>query len=118
MDIRRTIGRLLAVFVIAGLAFAPMVTPATAKGAASAVTVDMSAMSADMPCCPDEQKSDGCKDCPLLALCMLTVAQADLSAANGIRISFQVGRLSFAFDDLAADGLVGDPPDHPPRTST
>ncbi len=49
---------------------------------------------------------------------MLTVAQADLSAANGIRISFQVGRLLSAFDDLAADGLVGDPPDHPPRTST
>lgn len=118
MDIRRTIGRLLAVFVIAGLAFAPLVTPAAAERVTSAATGDMSAMSADMPCCPDEQKSDGCKDCPLLALCMLTVAQADPSASNGIRISFQVRRLSFAFDDLAADGLVGDPPDHPPRTST
>jgi hypothetical protein len=117
MDIRRTIGRLLAVFVIAGLAFAPMVTPATAKGAASAVTVDMSAMSADMPCCPDEQKSDGCKDCPLLALCMLTVAQMTPAPAGGIQTAVGTRRLSFALYDLQADGLAGVPPDHPPRTS-
>ena len=36
---------------------------------------DMS-MSADMPCCPDEQKSKDCQDCPLVAMCILKTAQA------------------------------------------
>jgi hypothetical protein len=74
-------------------------------------------MPADMPCCPDEPKADDCKDCPLLALCMLTVVQANPSAVNGIPISFQVRLLLFAFHDFAADGFIGDPPDYPPRTS-
>ncbi|WP_441277205.1 hypothetical protein AB7783_06985 [Tardiphaga sp. 172_B4_N1_3] len=117
MKLRRIIGRFLAVFVIAGLAFAPLVTPAAAKRLASAEMTGMSAMSADMPCCPDEQKTDGCKDCPLLAMCMLTVAQAEPAAFQGAGISFQARRLTFALDDVAADGLIGDPPDHPPRIS-
>ena len=117
MNLRRIIGRMLAVFVIAGLALAPMVAPAAAKRV-PAVMTDMSATSADMPCCPDEQKSDGCKDCPLLAMCMLTIAQAEPATVNGIEIYFGTRRLAFAFADVAADGLVGDPPDHPPRTST
>jgi hypothetical protein len=114
MNLRRIIGRFLAVFVIAGLAFAPLVTPAAAKRVASAGMTDMSA---DMPCCPDEQKTDGCKDCPLLAMCMLTVAQVVPSPTDGVQALFQTRRLSFAFADLTADGLVGVPPDHPPRIS-
>ncbi len=116
MNLRRIIGRMLAVFVIAGLAFAPLASPAAAKRVAAAGMTDMSATSADMPCCPDEQKSDGCKDCPLLAMCMLTIAQAEPATVNGIGIFFGIRRLAFAFVDVAADQLVGDPPDHPPRT--
>lgn len=108
---------MLAVFVIVGLVFAPLVTPAAAKRLAAAEMTDMSAMSGDMPCCPDGHRTDGCKDCPLIAMCMLTVAQAEPASGAAVQISFQVRRVSFALYDLAADGLVGIPPDHPPRIS-
>ena len=118
MNFRRLIGRLLAVFVIVGLVFAPLVTPAGARHLAAAGIADMTAMSGDMPCCPDGQKGKGCRDCPLVAMCMLTIAQAEPSLTNFIQISFQTRRLSFALVDLTADGLIGDPPDHPPRILT
>jgi hypothetical protein len=51
-------------------------------------------------------------------MCMLTIAQANPSPINGIQVYFQTRRLSFALADLIADGLMGDPPDHPPRIST
>ena len=117
MDLRRLFGLLLAVFVIAGLVAAPLVTPAAAKRLAAAEMTDMTAMSGDMPCCPDGQKSNNCRDCPLVAMCMLNIAQAEPSLTNGIQVSFQIRRLSFALDDLIADGLIGSPPDHPPRIS-
>jgi hypothetical protein len=115
MNFRRLIGRLLAVFVIVGLVAAPLVTPAAAKRLAVS---DMAAMSGDMPCCPDGQKNKSCPDCPLVAMCMLTIAQAEPSPTNGIQVSFQARRLSFALVDLSADGIIGAPPDHPPRIST
>ena len=115
MNLRRLIGRLLAVFVIVGLVVAPLVTPAAAKSFAAA---DMAAMSGDMPCCPDGQKNNNCQDCPLVAMCMLTVAQVEPSPTNSIQIFFQARTLAFALVDLIADGLIGDPPDHPPRIST
>lgn len=118
MNLRRLIGRLLAVFVIVGLVFAPLVTPAAAKRLAAAEMTDMAAMSGDMSCCPDGQKGNACQDCPLVAMCMLTIAQAEPSPVNGIQISFQIRRLSFALVDLTADGLIGVPPDHPPRILT
>ena len=115
MNLRRLIARLLAVFVIVGLVAAPLVTPAAAKRLAVS---DMAAMSGDMLCCPDGQKNDSCPDCPLVAMCMLTIAQAEPSPINGIQISFQTFRLTFALVDMFADGLVAAPPDHPPRILT
>jgi len=112
MNLRRLIARLLAVFVIVGLVAAPLVTRAAAKRLAVS---DMAAMSGDMQCCPDGQKNKGCQDCPLVAMCMLTIAKAEPSPTNGIQVSFQAHRVSFALVDLIADGLVGSPPDHPPR---
>ncbi len=117
MLMRNLIGRIMAVFLIAGLVAAPLVSPVAAKSMAASQIVDMSAMPADMPCCPDEPKTDGCKDCPLLALCMLTVAQMTPAPAGDIVAAFGTRRLSFALYDLQADGLAGVPPDHPPRTS-
>jgi hypothetical protein len=118
MNLRRLIGRLLAVFVIVGLVVAPLVSPVVAKRMPVGEMSDMAAMSDDMQCCPDGQKSNSCQDCPLVAMCMLTIAQAEPSPANGIQISFQTHRLSFALVDLTADSLIGDPPDHPPRILT
>src|SRR5712672_2756960 len=118
MNLHRLIGRLLAVLVIVGLVAAPLVSPVAAKRLPVGEMSDMAAMSGDMPCCPDGQKSNSCQDCPLVAMCMLTIAQAEPSPTNGIQISFQTRRLSFALVDLAADGLIGDPPDQPPRILT
>ena len=117
MNLRRLIGRLLAVFVIVGLVAAPLVSPVAARLPVGEMS-DMAAMSGDMQCCPDEQKSNSCPDCPLVAMCMLTVAQVEPSPANVIQISFQARRLSYALVDVIADGLAGAPPDHPPRIST
>lgn len=118
MNLRPLIGRMLAIFVIVGLVFAPLVTPAAAKRLAAAEMTDMAAMSDAMPCCPDGQKSNNCRDCPLVAMCMLTIAQADPSPTDANQVFFQSHRLFFAFEDMIADGLIGVPPDHPPRTLT
>jgi hypothetical protein len=115
MNLRRLIGRLLAVFVIVGLVVAPLVSPVAAKRLAVG---DMAAMSDDMQCCPDGQKSNSCQDCPLVAMCMLTFAQAEPSPTSVIQVSFLTRTLSFALVDLTADGLIGAPPDHPPRILT
>jgi hypothetical protein len=115
MNLYRLIGRLLAVIAVAALVAAPLVTPAAAKALAVA---DMSAMAGDMSCCPDGQKNNSCQDCPLVAMCMLTIAQAGPSPTDGVQISFQTRRLTFALVDLIGDGLIGAPPDHPPRIST
>jgi hypothetical protein len=118
MNLCRLIGRLLAVFVIASLVTAPLVTPAAAKRLAVAEMTDMAAMSGDMPCCQDRQNKNECKDCPLIAMCLVTIALAEPSATNSIEAPLQTRRLHFAFDDTIADGLIGTPPDHPPRIST
>src|SRR5260370_35559648 len=118
MNLRRLIGRLLAVLVIVGLVAAPLVSPAAAKSMTAGEMSDMAAMSGDMQCCPDGQKNKSCHDCPLVAICMLSIAQAEPSATNGIQVFFQTRRLSFALVDLIVDGLIVDPPDHPPRFMT
>jgi hypothetical protein len=118
MNLRRLIGRLLAVFVIVGLVAAPLVTPAAAKRLPAGEMSDMADMSGDMPCCPDGQKNKSCPDCPLVAMCMMTIAPAEPFPANAIQVAFLTRRLSYALVDLFADGLIGDPPDHPPRIST
>lgn len=118
MDVRRLVGRLLAVLVIFGLVFGPLVTPAAAKRLAAVEMTDMIAMSGDMPCCPGGQKGNDCQDCPLAAMCMLNIAQVGPFPTNDIQISFQIRRLPLALDDSIADGLIGTPPDHPPRIST
>ena len=129
MDVRRLIGRLLAVFVIVGVVAAPMVTPAAAKRLPVASTMDMSAMSDHMTCCQavmkdgmnccsEQQKNNDCQDCPIMAICTLTLAQAEPPSANGIPAPLSSSRSLFvALDDLIADSLIGSPPDHPPRIS-
>jgi hypothetical protein len=129
MNVRRFIGRLLAVFVIVGLVAAPLVTPAAAKRLAVASAMDMAAMAGDMPCCQavmkdgmnccsEQQKGNDCQDCPVMAICTLTLAQAEPPLANSIPAPLLSTRTLFvALDDLVADSLIGSPPDHPPRIS-
>ena len=116
----RFVCRLLAAFVIAGLVLQPLAAPVAAKQVFVAATTNVtsvSAMSGDMSCCAHEQKSNGCKECPA-AMCASMFAQAEPSSTGAIRIYFQTRRLSLALDDLIVDGLIGGPPDHPPRNWT
>jgi hypothetical protein len=114
MVLRRFIARLLAIFVVAGLALAPLATPVAAAPSHPAGMMDMS-MSADMPCCPDEQKSKDCQDCPLVAICVLKSAQAGPSLIAGFPVRYAIRVAHSVLDDVAADGLDRPPPDQPPR---
>ena len=116
MNFRRLLSRLLAVFVIAGLIAAPLVTPAAAKFQSVAEMTDMSAMSGDMPCCPDQQKSKDCQDCPLVAMCVLKTVQAGPSASDALPLRYAITTVHSFIDDAPGDGLDRPPPDHPPRS--
>jgi len=114
MHLRRLIGSLLAVLVIAGLAIEPLAVPAVASQPLASGMADM-AMSADMPCCPDEQKSKDCQDCPLVAMCVLKSAQAGPDSTAALPLRHAMRTAHSVMNDAPADGLERPPPDHPPR---
>jgi hypothetical protein len=91
-----------------------LATPTVAAQPHAAGMMDIT-MSADMPCCPDEQKSKDCQDCPLVAMCVLKNAHAGPSLASAMPLRHAI-QMSYSFpDDVPADGLDRPPPDHPPR---
>jgi hypothetical protein len=117
MNVRKLFRLLLAVLVTAGLMVAPLVTPAAAEHSMTAGMVqkaDMPDMAADMPCCPDKQKSTDCKDCPLVAICMLKVLQSGPST-SAVLMRYQSRQHLRPLDDTIVDGLARPPPEHPPR---
>jgi hypothetical protein len=101
--------------VIAGLIAAPLTSPVAAIGSSNVAMSDMASMSGDMPCCPDTQKNNNCKDCPLLAICMLKNLAAH-PAFEAIVLRPARHHQLAVMDDLMNDGLDHPPPDHPPRT--
>lgn len=111
---RRLIASILAVCLTIGLTLSPAVTPAIADDVSVAM-MGMSAMADDMPCCPTEQKSKGCPDCPLVAMCVLKTAQAGPTLAASMPVRHAIQVVHSVFDDVGADGIVRPPPDHPPR---
>lgn len=115
MGFRCFIGRLLAIFVIAGLIVGPLVTPVAAMGSSSVAMSDPASMSDEMPCCPDTQKNKDCKDCPLLAICALKTI-ATQSAVDAVAVRPARHHQPAVHDDLMSDGVDRPPPDHPPRT--
>ena len=114
MRVRRLITSMLAVCLIVGVALSPVTTLAFAQCATMALT-DTSAVSGDMPCCPSEQTSKGCPDCPLISLCALKTAKAGPALTESIPVRHSIRMVHSVFDDVAADGIVRPPPDHPPR---
>jgi len=123
MVLRRFIARLLAILAIAGLAVAPLATPAAAKASGHVEMTDMAAMSTesmstesmstDMPCCPDEKS--GCPDCPLAAICVLKITPAAPALADAILMRLPTKTGHMVSDDALSHGLDRPPPDHPPR---
>jgi hypothetical protein len=117
MDFRRFLNLAIAVFVTVGLAVVPLGVPAVAA-LPHAGDIMNTSMSEDMPCCPDEQKSKDCHDCPLVAMCILKTAQTGPAATAALPLR-HANRTTHAIrDDVVADGLGERPPDHPPRNLT
>jgi hypothetical protein len=114
MNSRRLLNLVLAVLVTVGLALSPLATPAASAHPQMAGMTDMSA-SGDMTCCPDEQKSKSCPDCPLVAMCVLKTAQAGPSATEALPLRHAVRTTHLVLNDVLADGLDRPPPDQPPR---
>jgi hypothetical protein len=112
VNISTHLGRLLAIFLIAGLVLAPLSVPVNAANRASMATAEMSA---DMPCCPDKSAPTDCDQCPLMAICMATTLQAP-SAAGVIELRPVSVRLLAPRSDPAAEGLGYLPPPRPPRS--
>jgi hypothetical protein len=105
------LGRLLAIFLIAGLVFAPFSAPTSpAKAAPMAAE-----MSADIPCCPDNSAPMDCDRCPLMAICMVKNFQ-EPSSAGVIELRPVTVRLLAPRSDPATDGLTYLPPPRPPRS--
>ena len=116
MNLRRLLNLVFAVLVTAGLAMAPLVSPAAAApGKASGMT-EIS-MSPDMPCCPDQNSMD-CQDCPLIAMCVLQSAQAGAPTIAALPVRYAVRTTHVVIEEIFAAGLDRPPPDHPPRTLT
>ena len=123
MIFRRFITRLLAIAIVAGLTVAPVAAPAAMQASMHAPMAgmmtdgmtDMSSMAADMPCCPDEQKSKTCTDCPVIAMCVSTTAQAAPPETSALPVRHAVRTTHALRDDDFADGLSRPPPDQPPR---
>jgi hypothetical protein len=114
MNLRRLLNLVQAVLVTAGLALAPLVAPPAAAHGKAAGMAEMS-MSADMPCCPDQNSMD-CPDCPVIAICVLQSAQAGAPTVAALPLRYPVRTSHFVRDDTLAAGLDRPPPDHPPRS--
>jgi hypothetical protein len=110
-------GRLLAILVIAALAFAPFSGPANAgmtMGGSMPATA-AAEMAADMPCCPDKSVPMDCGQCPLMALCMVQNFH-EPSSAGVIEIRPVTVRMLTPGSDPHADSLGQHPPPRPPRS--
>jgi hypothetical protein len=114
MDFRRFLNLTFAAFVTVGLVVAPLVTPAAAAQPHLGGMMDMS-MSAGMPCCPDDQKSKDCQDCPLVAMCVVKTVHAGPSVTATMPLRHPVRTVHSVLNDAPAVGLDRPPPDHPPR---
>jgi len=112
--------RLLAVFLIAGLVFAPLAVRANADSMASMAMTSMSGdhmadMSDDMPCCPDKSAPVDCDQCPLMALCVSTTLQAPLPA-DVAEIQPVTLRKLLPGSDPEVESVAYSPPPKPPRS--
>ena len=118
MKISFLLSRLLAIFVIAGLVFAPLSRPANAgQGmdmAAPMAAAEMAEMAADMPCCPDKSVPMDCDQCQLMALCVVQTLH-EPSSAGMIEIRPVTMRLLAPGSDPQGDSLSQHPPPRPPR---
>jgi hypothetical protein len=124
VNLTLAIRRLAAIFMIAGLALAPLSRPVIA-GIGSGVTMDARAdtavevtavdMADDMPCCPSKAPAPvTCDKCVLMACCMSQFI-AGMSTTDFQLFPVASGRVALLPNDFQPDGLGHPPPEHPPR---
>jgi hypothetical protein len=104
--------RLLAVFLIVGLVFAPLAARANANPMASMATASMVD---ETPCCTEQSLPADCADCPLMAICMVKTLQAQPSATVA-GIQPVTLRMLLPVSDPEAESLGLLPPPKPPRS--
>jgi hypothetical protein len=126
VDVNRqiTIRRLLAIFMIAGLALAPLSRPIMAGTASDASMADdmsmlptVDEMASDMPCCPAKAPLAGdCDKCVFMTACLSKCFTGMSSTVfyPWLTASEDVAALR---NDSWPDGLGHPPPEHPPRSS-
>jgi hypothetical protein len=111
--------RLLAIFLIAGLVFAPLAARANVDSVASmamaSMADDAASMSDDMPCCPEKSAPVDCDQCPLMALCVSTTLQAPLPAGVA-EIQPVTLRMLLPGSDPEVESVAYSPPPKPPRS--
>jgi hypothetical protein len=121
-----TVRRLLAIFMIAGLALLPFSRPVMAGMASDAsmraMADDMSLsatadeMANDMPCCPSKAPAPlGCDKCLFMAACA-DKCFTGLTMAHFQPLFAVSAGLARPQNDFRPDGLGHPPPEHPPRT--
>jgi len=117
MRARRLLNLLIALSVAVGLVSMPIALPVHAHSGSPAMASSdgMPAMAEDMPCCPHEQKSKDCQDCPLLGFCLIKSTQFGPMAGAVLLDRTSLRAVLPVIDDAIADGLERPPPDHPPR---
>ena len=117
MKISIHLSRLLAIFLVAGLVFAPFSGPANAGMAMGASMAEMAAteIAADMPCCPDKSAPMDCDQCPVMALCFVKTFQ-EPSSASVVEIRPVTVRMLAPRSDPEAESLGYLPPPKPPRS--
>ena len=124
MRVRSTFGRVLAAFVIAGLALAPMARTVMAvpmsidmeasTGDPTAADLVAAAAPNDMPCCPDKPSLPDCsKDCPLMALCV--TAPLHFASQAGLTIPLTIVSIVIPGDLPDLVSVTYAPPRKPPK---
>lgn len=112
MKLRRLVRLVLATLVVAAMTLALLARPFDARGSSMSDSAMQTMAQSDMPCCP--KKTNDCKECPLLALCMLQNVMADPAAGASTILLGPHMKLA-ALDDAPVAGLDRPPPDYPPR---
>jgi hypothetical protein len=109
----RSLRQLFAIFVIAGLIWAPLTAPAAADAMRSA---SMAEMADDMPCCPPSSLPSDCQKCPLIGLCIAKTFQGMPSEAVIAHPTWSHSQKGSPSSDGARDGLGYLPLPRPPRS--
>jgi hypothetical protein len=123
VKIRAAIGRLSALFAVAGLVLIPIVRPAMTMPPLMAMDThaslgDPTAADAgapnEMPCCPHKSSLPDCsKDCPLMALCV--PAPLHFASQTGLIIPLAIVSIVFPGEPPGLVSVAYSPPRKPPK---